>query len=80
MMTNTFLKFDMCSSCHVSTPRQKYLYTANYPCTDCAISQLKNQLGAKMGIEIHRYQKFVVLALTWVKFFNFLTFHEVLIY
>ena len=33
-----------------------------------------------MGIEIYRHQKFVVLALTWVKFFFFLTFHEVLIY
>ena len=34
---------------------QKYLYTDKYPCTDCAIYRLKNQLGAKMGIEIHRY-------------------------
>ena len=34
-----------------------------------------------MGIDIlHRYQKFIVLALTLVKFFDFLTFHEVLIY
>ena len=33
-----------------------------------------------MGIETYRYQKFVVLALTWVNFFDFLTFHEVLIY
>ena len=33
-----------------------------------------------MGIEKYRYQKFVVLALTWVEFFYFLTFHEVLIY
>ena len=33
-----------------------------------------------MEIEIYRYQKFVVLALTWVKIFDFLTFHEVLIY
>ena len=33
-----------------------------------------------MGIEIYRYQKFVVLALTRVEFFIFLTFHEVLIY
>ena len=24
-----------------------------------------------MGIEIYRYQKFVVLALTWVEFFYF---------
>ena len=48
---------------------QKYLYTAKYPRTDCAIYRLKNQLGAKMGIEIHRYQKFIVLALTLVKIF-----------
>ena len=59
---------------------QKYLYTAKYPCTDCAIYRLKNQLGTKMGIEICRDQKFIVLALTSVKFFDFLTFHEVLIY
>ena len=31
-----------------------------------------------MGIEIYRYQKFVVLALTRVIFYIFLTFHEVL--
>ena len=59
---------------------QKYLYTAKYPCTDCAIYRLKNQLGTKMGIEICREQKFIVLALTLVKIFDFLTFHEVLIY
>ena len=33
-----------------------------------------------MGIEIYRCQKFVVLALTLVKIFAFLTFREVLIY
>ena len=60
--------------------RQKYLYTARYPCTDCAIYRLKNQLGTKMGIEICKGQKFIVLALTLVKIFDFLTFHEVLIY
>ena len=59
---------------------QKYLYTANYPCTNCAIYRLKNQLGTKMGIEICRDQKFIVLALTLVKIFDFLTFHEVFIY
>ena len=59
---------------------QKYLYTAKYPCTDYVIYRLKIQLGAKMGIEICRYQKFIVLALTLVKIFDFLTFHEVLIY
>ena len=59
---------------------QKYLYTTKYPCTDCAIYRLKNQLGTKMGIEICRDQKFIVLALTLVKIFDFLTLHEVLIY
>ena len=33
-----------------------------------------------MGIEICRDQKLIVLALTLVKFFDFLTFREVLIY
>ena len=33
-----------------------------------------------MGIEICRDQKFIVLALTLVKIFDFLTFHEVLIH
>ena len=32
-----------------------------------------------MGIEIYRYQKFVVLGLTSVKIFDFLTSREVLI-
>ena len=59
---------------------QKYLYTAKYLCTDCAMYRLKNQLGTKMGIEICRDQKFIVLALTLVKIFDFLTFHGVLIY
>ena len=33
-----------------------------------------------MGIEIFRYQKFVVLAVILVEIFDFLTFREVLIY
>ena len=33
-----------------------------------------------MGIEIFRYQKFVVLAVTLAKMFDLLTFREVLIY
>ena len=65
---------------HYTLSGQKYLYTAKYPCTDCVIYRLNIQLGAKLGIEIHRYQKFIVLALTLVKIFDFLTFHEVLIY
>ena len=59
---------------------QKYLYTAKYPSTDCAIYRLKDQLGTKMGIEICRDQKFIVIALTLVEIFDFSTFHEVLIY
>ena len=59
---------------------QKYSYTAKYPCTDCAVYRLKNQLGTKMGIEICRDQKFIVLAFTVEKIFDFLTFHGVLIY
>ena len=59
---------------------QKYLYTAKYPCSDSAIYPLKIQLGAKMGIELQRYQKFIVIACTLVRNFDFLIFHEVLIY
>ena len=33
-----------------------------------------------MGIERYRYQNFIVLALTCKEIFEFLTFHEVLIY
>ena len=40
----------------------------------------KYSVGSKMGIETCRYQKFVVLALALVKMFDFLKFHEVLIY
>ena len=50
---------------------QKFLNTTIYPCTDCAIYRLNIQLGAKMGIETFCYQKFVVLALTLVKMFDF---------
>ena len=49
-----------------------YSYPTKYPCSDCAIYRLNTQFGAKMEIEIYRYQKFVVLALTWVEFFYFL--------
>ena len=49
------------------------------PCTDCSVYRPNIQFGAKMGIEICMYQKFIVLALTLDKIFDFLTFHEVLI-
>ena len=45
------------------------------------VNRLNIQLGAKMGIEIYRYQRVVVLALlTLVEIFIILGFHEVLIY
>ena len=50
---------------------RKYSYTTKYPCTDCAIYRLNILLEAKAGIEKYRYQKFVVLALTWVNIFIF---------
>ena len=59
---------------------QKYFNTTKYLCTDCAIIRLKNQLEPRWEFEICRDQKFIVLALTLVKIFDFLTFHEVLIY
>ena len=55
-----------------TVPYQKYSYPTKYPCSDRAIYRLNTQFGAKMEIEIYRYQKFVVLALTWVEFFYFL--------
>ena len=42
--------------------------TPSHTFTDRAIDQLNIHLGANMGIEICRYQKFVVLELTCVKF------------
>ena len=56
---------------YITVPYQKYSYPTKYPCSDCAIYRLNIQFGAKMEIEIYRYQKFVVLALTWVEFFYF---------
>ena len=58
---------------------QKYFNIIKYPCIDCAINRLSIQLESKMGIEIYRYQMFVMLALTLVKIFDFLTSREVLI-
>ena len=64
----------------IPVPYQKYSYPTKYPCSDCAIYRLNTQFGAKMEIEIYRYQKFVVLALIWEEFYISKTFHEVLIY
>ena len=44
------------------------------------VNRLNIQLGAKMGIEIYRYQRIVVLALTLVEIFIILGFHEVFVY
>ena len=59
---------------------RKYLNTVKYTCTNCVIYRLYNELYSKMRIDIYKYQKYVVLALTSMKFFQFLVFHEVLIY
>ena len=56
---------DICILAHTYTlPGQKYSSTTKYPCTDCAIYRLNIQLGAKVEIEIYRYQKFVLLTST----------------
>ena len=39
-----------------------------------------NELCSKMRIDIYKYRKYVVLALTSMKFLHYLVFHEVLIY
>ena len=44
------------------------------------VNRLNIQLGAKMGIEIYKYQRVVVLVLTLVEIFIILGFHEMLIY
>ena len=44
------------------------------------VNRLNIKLGAKMGVEIYRYKKIVVLALTLVEIFIILGFQEVLIY
>ena len=38
--------------------------STEYPCSNFAIYRLNIQLGAKIGIEIYKYQSFVVLELT----------------
>ena len=44
------------------------------------VNRLNIQLGAKMGVEIYRYQGVVLLALTLVEIFIILGFHEMLMY
>ena len=58
---------------------RKYSSTTKYPCIYCAIYQLNIHMGAKIETEIYRYQKFIVLALSWVEILYVLSFHEVLI-
>ena len=50
---------------------RRFHCTTKYPCIDCAIYQMNIQLGAKIEIEIYRYQKFVLLAFTWEKIVKF---------
>ena len=59
---------------------QRYLKSVKYTCTNCVIYRIYNELYSKMKIDIYTYRKYVVLALTSVKFLQFLVFHEVLIY
>ena len=65
---------------------REYIYTQPYqsirtPPNIHVVNRLNIQLGAKMGTEIYRYQRVVVLALlTLVEIFIILGFHEVLIY
>ena len=58
---------------HYTLPGRKYSSTTKYPCIDCAIYQLNIPLGAKIDIEIYRYQKFVLLALLYDSFTTSIT-------
>ena len=51
-----------------------YSTTTKYSFNDCDIYRQNIQLGTNMRTEIYRYQKFIVLALPFVKFFDFLVF------
>ena len=58
----------------------KYFNTTKLTCTNYVIYWLSAKLGSKKEIEIYKYIKYDVSALTWVKISNFLVFREVLIY
>ena len=57
---------------------QKYLNTVNYTCTNCVIYRLYNELYSKMRIDIYKYRKYIVLALTLTKFLSLFVFHDLL--
>ena len=69
VMTHQYCIIIHCPTKSIRTPPN--IHVAN---------RLNVHLGAKMGIEIYRYQRVVVLALTLVEIFIILGFHEVLIY
>ena len=60
--------------------RLKYFNTTKPMCTKCVIYWLSAKLGSKKEIEICKYIKCDVSALTWVKISSFLVFREVQIY
>ena len=66
--------------CAYTLSRQKYLNIVKYTCANFVIYRLYNELYSKMRIDIYKYRKYVVLALTSMKFLQVLVFHEVLIY
>ena len=59
---------------------QKYSNTTKLTCAKCDIYCVSAKLGSKKVIEIFKYLKYIVLAITFVKIFEIYIFHEVLIY
>ena len=56
----------------VDTPSGlKYLHNTNLKCITCVIYWLSAKLGSKKEIEICKYNKYDVSALTWVKIIIF---------
>ena len=51
--------------------RLKYLHATKLTCTNCVIHWPSAKLGSKKEIEICKYNKYDVSALTWVKISNF---------
>ena len=67
-------------SINYTLSRLKYFNTTKLTCTNCVIYWLSAKLGSKKEIEIYKYIKYDVSALTWVKISEFLVFREVSIY
>ena len=59
--------------------RLKYLHTTKLTCTNYVIYWLSAKLGYKKEIEICKYIKYDVSALTWVKISNFSVFRGVIL-